>query len=113
MPAGTVNFSSDAKQSCLYVADLNNDTIYEINRQNLQEIDRFGTGGRQVGQFHWPHVVSVDSEGNIYTGEVDGNGRVQKFIRYGATGCSGTGMRCTRRCGSAENRSPSPSSSQH
>jgi DNA-binding beta-propeller fold protein YncE len=88
---GTVNFSSDAKQSCLYVADLNNDTIYEINRQNLQEIDRFGTGGRQVGQFHWPHVVSVDSEGNIYTGEVDGNGRVQKFIRYGATGCSGTG----------------------
>jgi hypothetical protein len=88
---GTVNFSSDAKQSCLYVADLNNDVIYEINRQNMQEIDRFGTGGRQAGQFHWPHVVSVDSEGNIYEGEVDGNGRVQKFIRYGATGCSGTG----------------------
>ncbi len=87
----TVNFSADAKQSCLYVADLNNDTIYEINRQNLQEIDRFATGGRQGGQFHWPHVVSVDSEGNIYAGEVDGNGRVQKFLRYGATGCSGTG----------------------
>ena len=75
-----------------YVADLANDTIYEINRQNCHEIDRFGTGGRQVGQFHWPHVVSVDSEGNVYTGEVDAAGRVQKFIRYGATGCSGTGI---------------------
>jgi hypothetical protein len=53
-------------------------------------MDRFGTGGRQAGQFHWPHVVSVDSEGNVYAGEVDTAGRVQKFLRYGPTGCSGT-----------------------
>jgi NHL repeat len=90
--SGTVNFSTDPEQSCLYIADLANDTVYEINRKNLQEIDRFGTGGRQIGQFHWPHVVSVDSEGNVYTGEVDGAARVQKFTRYGATGCSGSGI---------------------
>jgi hypothetical protein len=36
-------------------------------------------------------VVSVDSEGNIYTGEVDTAGRVQKFLRYGPQACSGTG----------------------
>jgi hypothetical protein len=30
-----------------------------------------------------PFLVSVDSEGNVYTGEVDTVGRVQKFIRYG------------------------------
>lgn len=90
--SGTVNFSTDPEQSCLYVADLANDTVYEINRKSLQEIDRFGTGGRQIGQFHWPHVVSVDSEGNVYTGEVDGAARVQKFMRYGATGCSGMGI---------------------
>jgi hypothetical protein len=89
--SGTVNFSTDAKQSCLYVADLTNDTIYVINRQNLQEMSRFATGGRQAGEFHWPHVVSVDSEGNVYSGEVDGAARVQKFIRYGVTGCSGAG----------------------
>jgi DNA-binding beta-propeller fold protein YncE len=89
--SGTLNFSTDPAQTCAYVADLANDTIYEINRQNFQEIDRIGTGGRQVGQFHWPHVVSVDSAGNLYTGEVDSAGRVQKFLRYGATGCSGTG----------------------
>jgi DNA-binding beta-propeller fold protein YncE len=89
--SGTLNFSSDPAQSCAYVADLANDTIYVINRQNFQEMDRFGTGGRQIGQFHWPHVVSVDSDGNVYTGEVDGAGRVQKFLRYGPAGCSGTG----------------------
>ncbi len=89
--SGALAFSTDPKQSCIYIADLTNDTVYEINRENLQEIDRFGTGGRQSGQFHWPHALSVDSEGNIYTGEVDTAGRVQKFIRYGSTGCSGTG----------------------
>lgn len=89
--SGTVNFSTDAKQSCMYIADLTNDTIYIVNRQNLTELGRVGTGGRQAGEFHWPHVVAADGEGNLYTGEVDGAARVQKFLRYGATGCSGTG----------------------
>jgi hypothetical protein len=89
--SGAVNFSTDPKQSCLYIADLSNDTIYMVNRQNLQELGRFATGGRQAGELHWPHVVSVDSNGNAYTGEVDSAGRVQKYLRYGPTGCSGTG----------------------
>ena len=73
------------------MADLTNFTIYKINRKTLQEIDRFGTGGRGLGQFHWPHKISVDSEGNVYAGEVDGNPNVQKFLRYGATACGGDG----------------------
>ncbi len=89
--SGTVNFSTDPKQSCMYVADLVNDVVYVINRQNLTELARFGGGGRQAGQFHWPHTVTVDSEGSIYVGEVDGAGRAQKFLRYGSAGCSGTG----------------------
>ena len=89
--SGTVNFSSDAKQSCMYIADLSNDVIYVINRQNLTELNRFGGGGRQAGAFHWPHVVATDSDGNIYVGEVDGAARTQKFLRYGAAGCTGTG----------------------
>jgi DNA-binding beta-propeller fold protein YncE len=89
--SGSLAFSTDAEQSCLYVADLTNFTIYEINRKTLQEIDRFGSGGKGLGQFHWPHKLSVDSEGNVYVGDVDGNGNVQKFLRYGATTCSGTG----------------------
>jgi DNA-binding beta-propeller fold protein YncE len=89
--AGTLNFSTDETQSCAYVADLTNNTVYAINRDNLQEMSRFGAAGSGAGQFHWPHVVSVDTDGNVYTGEVDGSARIQKFLRFGPTGCSGTG----------------------
>jgi len=75
----------------MYVADLVNDVIYVMNRQNLTELTRIGGGGRQAGQFHWPHVVANDSDGSMYVGEVDGAARTQKFLRYGASGCSGTG----------------------
>ena len=90
--SGTLAFSTDPGQSCLYVGDLANGTVYVLNRENLQELDRIGRSGRQVGEFHWVHAVAVDSQGNIYTGEVDTGERIQKFLRYGEnTGCSGTG----------------------
>jgi DNA-binding beta-propeller fold protein YncE len=89
--AVSINFSKDKAQSCLYVGDNSNMTIYILNRTTLQELGRFGRSGTQIGQFHWLHQVSVDSQGNIYTAEVDTSKRVQKFLRYGAVGCSGTG----------------------
>ena len=89
--AVSMNFSSDKAQSCLYVGDNANMTIYILNRRNLQELGRLGRSGRMAGEFHYLHQVSVDSKGNIYTGEVDTAKRIQKFLRYGATGCSGTG----------------------
>jgi len=52
-----------------------------------------GRSGRNPGEFHWLHQVSVDSRGDIYTAEVDTGKRIQKFIRYGPEGCSGTGSR--------------------
>ncbi len=87
----SVAFSSDAEQSCLYVGDLANGTFYIVNRENFTELDRIGRRGRQVGEFHWIHALAVDSEGNIYTGEVDTGPRVQKFSPYGSTSCSGIG----------------------
>ncbi|HEY0267356.1 MAG TPA: hypothetical protein VGC16_11425 [Rhizomicrobium sp.] len=94
MPGTSVslNFSRDKAQSCLYVGDNSNMTIYILNRANLQELGRLGRNGRNAGQFHWLHQVSLDSHGNIYTAEVDTGKRIQKFIRYGATGCTGTGF---------------------
>ena len=89
--SGQVNFSTDAAQTCLYITDLTNYTVYAINRANNHEVARFGTGGRQAGSFHWPHAVAADADGNLYTGEVDGASRVQKFLRYGPAGCSGNG----------------------
>ncbi len=89
--AVSMSFSTDKAQSCLYVGDNSNMTIYILNRSNLQELGRLGRSGRNPGDFHWLHQFSVDSKGNIYTGEVDTGKRVQKFIRYGNLGCSGTG----------------------
>ena len=89
--AVSMSFSSDKAQSCLYVGDNANMTIYILNRSNLQELGRLGRHGRMAGNLHYLHQVSVDSKGNIYTGEVDTAKRIQKFIRYGPTGCSGTG----------------------
>jgi DNA-binding beta-propeller fold protein YncE len=89
--AVSMNFSTDAKQSCLYVGDNSNQMIYILNRDTLEELGRLGRSGREAGEFHWLHQVSLDSRGNIYTAEVDTGKRVQKFIRFGGVGCSGTG----------------------
>ena len=89
--AVSMNFSTDAKQSCLYVGDNSNMTIYILKRDTLEELGRLGRSGREAGEFHWLHQVSVDSHGNIYTAEVDTGKRIQKFIRFGAEGCSGSG----------------------
>jgi DNA-binding beta-propeller fold protein YncE len=89
--AVSMSFSTDPKQTCLYVGDNSNMTIYVLNRDTLQELGRLGRSGRETGEFHWLHQVSVDASGNIYTAEVDTGKRIQKFIRYGPDGCSGTG----------------------
>jgi hypothetical protein len=89
--AVSMNFSQDEAQTCLYVGDNTNQTIYILNRGSLEQLGRLGHAGRMAGDFHWLHQVSLDSKGNIYTGEVDTGKRIQKFNRYGADGCNGSG----------------------
>jgi len=89
--SGTATLSTDPGQTCLYVGDLANGTLYIINRENRTELDRIGRAGRQAGEFHWLHALAVDSRGDIYTGEVDTGQRVQRFVRYGSSSCSGMG----------------------
>ena len=89
--AVSATLSTDADQSCLYVGDLANGTFYVINRDNFHELDRIGRAGRQLGEFHWIHALATDSQGNIYTGEVDSGQRIQRFARYGESSCSGNG----------------------
>jgi len=76
---------------CDIVGDNSNMTIYVLKRDTLEELGRLGRSGREAGEFHWLHQVSLDSRGNIYTAEVDTGKRLQKFVRYGEEGCSGTG----------------------
>jgi hypothetical protein len=51
-----------------------------LKRDTLEELGRLGRSGREAGEFHWLHQISLDSRGNIYTAEVDTGKRIQKFV---------------------------------
>jgi DNA-binding beta-propeller fold protein YncE len=78
--AWDVDFSPDAEQTYMYVTDGTNDKVWILNRQDLEIVGQFGRSGRYAGQFHWVHSVAVDSQGNVYTTEVDTGQRVQRFV---------------------------------
>ena len=77
--AWTVNFSSDAQQKYLLVGDGRNNVIWMLDRDTGAVAGSLGHNGRNAGQFHWVHTVVSDSQGNLYTGEVDTGKRIQKF----------------------------------
>ena len=81
--AGTVydlDFSPD--QKCLYVADGGNQKVWVLRRDDMQVVGSFGSRGSAAGQFATSlHDLTVDSNGNIYTGEAAAGGRVQKFTQ--------------------------------
>lgn len=68
-------------ETYLVTADGENNEVRIVRRSTLAVVARFGRSGRNAGQFHWVHVIGVDSKNNIYTGEVDNAKRLQKF-RY-------------------------------
>ena len=71
-------FSPD--QRFLYVGDIMNNVVWELNRADMKVLGSFGFAGHNAGGFHWLHVIATDSKGNIYTGEVDTGRRIQKFV---------------------------------
>jgi DNA-binding beta-propeller fold protein YncE len=81
--AGTVydlDFSPD--QRFLYVADGTNQKVWMLRRDGMQVVGSFGERGPGAGQFATSlHDLTVDSNGNVYTGEAAAGGRVQKFRR--------------------------------
>ena len=74
-----VAFSPD--QRLLYVADGHDKKVWILDRTSLDAIGSFGEGGRYPGQFYGVGSVSVDSKGNVYTGETYEGKRVQKFVK--------------------------------
>ena len=76
-----MDFWPQREETYLIQADGNNNEVRILRRDTGEVVGRFGRSGRNAGDFHWVHVISVDSKGNIYTGEVDTGKRIQKF-RY-------------------------------
>ena len=88
-PCGTTYklvLSRDPQQKYLYVADGTNDKVWILDRQSGKTLGNFGRNGTYAGQFHWINAIAMDSRGNIYTGEVEENKRIQKFVPVAATG---------------------------
>jgi hypothetical protein len=77
---GGVMFSPDKQQLFLYISDLTNNHIWFLNREDGKVVGQLGSMGENAGQFYGLHMISVDSKGVIYTGEVFGGERVQKFV---------------------------------
>ena len=73
--------SNDEQQKYMYVTDGTNNEIHIVLRENGEKLASFGHPGRAAGQFHWVHTMAIDSQGNLYTGDVDTGKRVQKFTR--------------------------------
>jgi DNA-binding beta-propeller fold protein YncE len=69
----------DANQTYLLNIDGENNQLRVLKRSDGSIVGGFGRSGRYAGQFHWVHNITVDSKGNVYTGEVDTANRVQKF----------------------------------
>ncbi len=76
-----MDFSTDPAQAFLLIADGTNNVIWTMRRSDGAILGTTGHAGRNAGQFHWVHQMAADSEGNLYTGEVDTGKRVQKFVR--------------------------------
>jgi hypothetical protein len=78
--AWDIDTSPDRRQKYLYNADGSNNYIAVLNRRTGAIISTFGRNGRSAGQFHWVHNMDADSQGNLYTAEVDTAKRAQRFV---------------------------------
>jgi hypothetical protein len=74
-------FSPDEAQAFIYMVDGVNNELRVVDRATNAVLERVGRAGRYAGQFHVVHNVAVDSQGNVYTTEVNTGQRVQKFRR--------------------------------
>ena len=61
------------------MVDGSNNEMRIADRAASETLARVGRPGRQAGQFHVVHDITIDSSGNVYTTEVNTGQRIQKF----------------------------------
>ena len=74
-------FSLDPAQRLMLMVDGMNSEVRIIERASNITQGRIGRAGRSAGQFYSVHDITIDSQGNLYTTEVQTGQRVQKFRR--------------------------------
>jgi DNA-binding beta-propeller fold protein YncE len=78
--AWDVAFSSDARQRYVFVANGHDKKVHILERDTLEPVGTFGSGGRYPGQFLAVGSIAVDAQGSVYAGEQHHGKRVQKFV---------------------------------
>ncbi len=73
--------SNDAEQAWIFMVDGMNNELRVVERTSGVTRARLGRSGRSAGQFHVVHDIAIDSQGNLYTTEVNTGQRAQKFRR--------------------------------
>jgi sugar lactone lactonase YvrE len=82
--------STDPQQRFLYVSDFGNGHLWIVERKTLEVVGRFGEQGAEPGNFRNTHHITTDSNGNLYTAEVNPGSRVQKFLFKGMKPANGS-----------------------
>jgi DNA-binding beta-propeller fold protein YncE len=63
---GSVDFSSDPMQKYIFIADLVNATVWQLDRQSGKILGHVSHKGTNPGELFAPHAAAMDSKGSVY-----------------------------------------------
>jgi hypothetical protein len=90
--AWDLRFTNDPEQTYMFEIDGGNEIMHTMERVSGAIVANLGEPGHQGGtQFTFLHSNTVDSKGNVYTGETINGRRVQKFTHVECNNGNGKG----------------------
>jgi len=90
--AWDLRFTNDAAQTYFFEIDGGNEIMHTMNRASGAIVADLGEPGHDGGaQFTFLHSNTVDSKGNVYTGETINGRRIQKFLHVECNNGNGQG----------------------
>jgi hypothetical protein len=89
--AWDLRFTNDAMQTYMFEIDGGNEIMHTMDRLLGTIVGNSGEPGHQAGQFTFLHSNTVDSKGNVYTGETINGRRIQKFVHVECNNGNGQG----------------------
>jgi len=90
--AWDLRFTNDAAQTYFFEIDGGNEIMHTMERATGAIVADLGQPGHEGGtQFTFLHSNTVDSKGNVYTGETINGRRIQKFLHVECNNGNGKG----------------------
>ncbi len=89
--AWDLRFTNDPMQTYMFEIDGGNEIMHTMDRVLGSIVANVGQPGHQAGQFTYLHSNTVDSKGNVYTGETINGRRIQKFTHVECNNGNGKG----------------------